>query len=721
LLGALIFALFLVPVLASFFFRRGYTEWENPLLRWSRPIYARILRNLLHYRWVVAITAITLLGGIIVIIVPRLGIEFLPYMDEGVVWVRANFPEGTSLEKTSAYGAEIRKILLEYPDIKTVSVQAGRNDSGTDPFPPSRLEMMVIPKPREEWTTFKTKREMLLGIGGRLRKEFPTTRFNFTQPIIDSVTEDTNGTSADLAVEFTGPDSNELLKLARRGVELLKKVPGAMDVNIEQEGPQPQLLIVPDRAKCARYNVRIEDVTRLINTAMGGEPIGSLFEGEKKFDIVVKFDRKYMNSEEAVKRLPVNTQGGTAVPLADVATIETVDGQTLIAREGGRRRLTVRCDIVGRDQGGFVAEAQELFETEITVPEGYRMNWLGMFENLERARKHFFVLIPVSIAVIFGLLVFTFKSYRAAILLLSLVPFSFVGGALALYFRGMNLNVSTGVGFAALFGVSLMDGVLMVKAITSLRQRENTLDDAIVQGALSRIRPILMTALVAMLGLLPASLSTGLGSDVQRPLATVIVWGLFSAMLLTLFVVPVSYRIFAPPLPKAPAAEPSDVAEFVEPLPDVSAVDVVAIIEYLAHQRGETDVFRMAGETHREFNQTVAIVKAAEMLDLVETPGQKVILTGLGQSFAQATPEDRKTLWRQQLLMLGLFRELYDIVRQQPERAIDRDFVLETIVFRMPYENYERVFNTLIRWSRFGELFVYDEGTQQLRLGEKVT
>jgi cobalt-zinc-cadmium resistance protein CzcA len=548
LAGSLLFALFVIPALAVLLFRNGYHEWENPLLRWSRPVYALTLRALFAVRWFVVSGVVIGVTAVVVLVGPRLGFEFLPYMDEGTIWVRANFPEGSSLEQTSAYGRRLREIAAEFPDIRFATVQAGRNDDGTDPFPPSRVEMMIGPKKRSEWTQFRTKQQLLAALGKRYREEFPTTRFNFTQPIIDNVTEDTNGTSANLAVEFTGPDSEKLLELARRTADLLKTIPGNQDVAIEQEGPQPQLVIQPDRQLCARYNVRIEDVAKLVNMAIGGEPVGTQYQADRKFDIVARLDRQTKDSVAAIGRLPVYTAEGLPVPLFQVAKIEVMDGQTLIAREGGRRRITVRCDIVGRDQGGFVSDAQAKFEVEIAplVPPGYRVGWLGMFENLARARTHFAYLIPLTVAILFGLLLVTFGSIRAALLVLMGIPFACIGGVLALYIRGMHANVSTGVGFCALFGIAIMDGVLMVRGITVLREHGMALRDAIVQGAQERLRPILMTAIVAILGLLPASLATGLGSDVQRPLATVIVWGLFSSTALTLFVVPVLYYLFAP-------------------------------------------------------------------------------------------------------------------------------------------------------------------------------
>lgn len=543
--GALLFALFVLPALARIIYRLGYDEWENPLLKYCRPLYATVVRGMTRMRWITLSAVFAVLAFVGIQIVPNLGIEFLPYMDEGVVWVRANFPEGTSLEQTSAFGRRIREIAKEFQDVKFVSVQAGRNDSGTDPFPPSRLEIMIGPRP--EWTEFRSKQELVAAIGARLREEFPTTRFNFTQPIIDSVTEDTNGTSANLAVEFSGTNSETLLELGQAAVDLLRKVPGATDVNIEQEGPQPQLVVIPDRALCARYNIRIEDVTNVINTALGGAPVGMLYEGERRFDIVVRVDRQALSSPQSVAAIPIHSVDGLPVPLGQVAGIELVDGQTLIARENGRRRITVRCDIVGRDQGTFVREAQRQFEATLRkdVPAGYRVAWLGMFENLERAKNHFALVIPITIAIICLLLWMTFRSVKAAILLVASLPFALIGGVVALWWRGMNLNVSTGVGFAALFGVSIMNGVLMVRSIMALQSEGRDRHDAIIQGALECLRPILLASLVAILGLLPASLATGLGSDVQRPLATVIVWGLFSSTILTLFVVPVLYELLA--------------------------------------------------------------------------------------------------------------------------------------------------------------------------------
>lgn len=488
LIGALLFALLAIPVLIAFVFRNGYEELHNPVIEWITRLYTRSVEALLNARWLTLTVSFVVVMAVTLQVVPKLGFEFLPYMDEGVIWVRANFPEGTAIEQTNLYALRIREVIREFEDIQFVSCQAGRNDSGTDPFPASRLETMVGPKPLHQWKQFHTKQEMIAALGKRLRTEFPTTRFNFTQPIIDSVTEDTNGTSANLAIEVSGPDAEVLLDLAKQSVDVLRAVPGSVDVNIEQEGPQPQLVITPDRELCAQHNVRIQDLTTIINTAIGAQPIGLLFEGERRFDIVARFDRDKMRSPEAIGRLPVFTSSGIPVPLQEVAKIELRDGQTIIARQDGRRRLTVRSDIVGRDQGSFVQEAQRHFAERVKVPAGYEIAWLGMFENLSRAQGHFLIVMPITIVLIYALLLVTFRSQSAALLLLASVPFAFVGAVLGLYVRGMNLNVSTAVGFAALFGVSIMNGVLMVRAIAEGQDAGLSKRNAILDGAQNCLR-----------------------------------------------------------------------------------------------------------------------------------------------------------------------------------------------------------------------------------------
>lgn len=545
LLGSVLFTLFVIPVIAAWLFRKGFMDWENPLLAWLRPHYARLLRSLLGGRWAILSLSLCLLVLVGVKIVPNLGFDFLPTLDEGVMWVRANCPEGLAIDETSRTGSELRSIIGSHPDVAFVTSQAGRNDTGTDPFLPSRIEMMVGLKPMGQWQA-SSKREIVAELGKNLRAEYPTIRFNFTQPIIDSVTEATNGTSANLAVEFSGDRPLVLQDLARQTVEILREVPGAIDVAIEQEGLAPQFRIEVDRARCARFGVSVADVNRLINTALGGEPLDTFYENERRFGIVSRFDPKFVRSPKSIGLLPVFNNEKMPVPLESVARFSVEDGETMIARENSRRRITVRCDITGRDQGGFVTEAKQRFAEKLKPPADVRVRWIGMFENLERATAHFSWVIPVTLGMVFLLLITTFGRFREAFLVMLCVPFACVGGVLALYVRGMTLNVSSGVGFAALFGVSIMNGVVIVEWITELRKRGMDRDEAILNGAQGRLRPVLMASLVAILGLLPASVARGLGSDVQRPLATVIVWGLTCTLMMTMFLLPVFYRLFGP-------------------------------------------------------------------------------------------------------------------------------------------------------------------------------
>ncbi len=546
LLGALLIALYLVPVLASFFFSRNNPVKPHSLFDWFLKIYSRILPQILKHSRLVVFSAVTLFALVMLLIFPRLGTEFLPYMDEGGFWLRGNFPEGISLRENHYYANRVRDLVRSFKEVKYCTSQTGRNDMGSDPFPTDRNEFDIILQPRDQWVDYHNKLDLEAAIRSKLEAEFPTAHFNLTQPIIDSVTEDTNGTSANLAVEIVGGQSSDLVKLRDLGeqtVDLLKKIPGSVNVNIEQEGPQPELQIRIDKSKLAHYGLAIADVNNVINTAVGGLPVGQLWEGERSFSIKTKYAPEFIDTPEKIGRLAVFNSNAEPIPLAQVADIKVVDGQTQIAREDGKRRQTVRCDIRGRSQGDFVAEAKKRFAAEIPLPDGYSVEWMGLFENLERAQKHFALLIPLTVGIIFAILFLTFGSPLRAGLVLLAIPFAMVGSTIALYVRGMHLSVSAGVGMTSLFGVAAMHGVLMVSYISQLREDGLGLDAAILKGATLRLRPVLMTALVAIIGLIPASLATDVGSDVQRPIATVVVWGLFSSAFLTLIVMPALYKI----------------------------------------------------------------------------------------------------------------------------------------------------------------------------------
>jgi cobalt-zinc-cadmium resistance protein CzcA len=543
LLGSMLLALTLIPVLATYLFRNGARGWQNPVLARLEWGYERLLSLAMRrVGVVVALAAVVVLGAFA--LGGTLGSEFLPQLDEGTIWVRANFPAGISLEKSAELATRIRAILRQFPEVQLVSSQTGRNDSGTDPYGPNRNEFFVSLKPYDTWPVIRPKSALIEDFSTRLRAEIPGAFFSFTQPIIDNVTEAVTGSPADLAVIIGGPDLAELRRYANQALAVIREVPGAADASLEQEANQAQLRIDIDRQAVARYGVRVHDVQDLIELAIGGRAVSTLFEGERRFQITVRFIPEARVDTTAIENILIMTRDGGRVPLSQLATVRISDGATIIARRENRRQISVRTNIRGRDQGSFVAEAQRRFEQAVKLPPGYRVEWGGQFENLQRARRRLTVILPVTIAIIFALLFFAFRSAVDAGLVLMNVPFSLVGGIVALYLRHINLSVSAAVGFISLFGVAVMSGVLVVAEINRRRQEPGVpVESAIVQGALAQLRPVLMMILVALFGMVPAARATGIGSDVQRPLATVVVGGLLSTLLLTLLVLPSLYYL----------------------------------------------------------------------------------------------------------------------------------------------------------------------------------
>jgi cobalt-zinc-cadmium resistance protein CzcA len=540
LLGSLLISLTLIPVLATYFFRRGATTWENPVLRWAYDRYERILQRAVPRSGLVVTLAFGCVAGACVL-AAFLGTEFLPQLDEGVLWIRANLPPGISLVKSAEVAQDMRQLILQSPEVKLVSSQTGRNDSGTDPFGPNRNEFLVALHPYEQWPAGKRKLDLVEELRGRLGAHIPGATLNFTQPIIDTVTESVTGSSADLAVILIGNDLAVLRQLAQRTLAVIRSIPGAADSAIEQEADQAQLRILLDRRRLARYGLNVEDVQTIIELAIGGRPLSTLFEGERRFDIVARYNPAARTSAEALGSLLVRSPEGMRIPMSELADIRVVNGATIIARRGNQRQITVRTNIRGRDQGGFVRDAQRRFEREIRLPEGYRVEWGGQFENLERARRRLSVVMPVTVALIFALLFATFGSALEAGMVLMSVPFSLVGGVVLLWLRGINLSVSAAVGFVSLFGVAVMSGVLLIAEISQRRQCSSSLEQAVIEGAKAKCRPVLMMVIVALLGMIPAARAVGIGSDVQRPLATVVVGGLASTLVLTLLALPSLY------------------------------------------------------------------------------------------------------------------------------------------------------------------------------------
>lgn len=543
LLGSLICALTLIPVLATFLFRGGASPWHNPLMTWLAARYEWLLRRLLRGPVAVAMAAVLIIGFSL-LLGARLGTEFLPQLDEGVIWIRANLPPGTSLEKSARVADEMRALVKRHPEVLLVSSQSGRNDSGTDPFGPNRNEFLIVPKPYSAWPAGRTKGDLVSDLRNELNRDIPGITLNFTQPIIDTVTESVTGSSADLAVIISGPDLAELRRLATETLVMLRKVLGAADMSIEQEADQPGLRIQIDRTRIARFGLNVDDIATIIESALGGAPIGTVFEGDRRFDLTVRYSPDARGDIGRIGQIIVRTSDGGRIPLSDLADVRIVNGASIIARRDNQRAVAVRTNIVGRDQGGFVAEAQRRFDRDVKLPPGYRVNWGGQFENLERARRRLYIILPVTVAIIFSLLFFAFGSTSSAALVLLNVPFSVVGGVLLLYLRDIHLSVSAAVGFISLFGVAVMSGVLFISEINRRRQEEDTgLEDAVVLGAKYQLRPLLILILVALLGMVPAATAVGIGSDVQRPLATVVVGGLSSTLFLTLLALPALYYL----------------------------------------------------------------------------------------------------------------------------------------------------------------------------------
>jgi cobalt-zinc-cadmium resistance protein CzcA len=541
LVGSLLLTLTMIPVLATYVFRRGRNGWENPILVWAFRRYRTILERTLPRSGRVAGIAFAVVVAAL-LIATFLGTEFLPQLDEGVIWIRANLPPGTSLAKSAEIAGDMRQLIRQSGEVKLVSSQTGRNDSGTDPFGPNRNELLVALKPYDQWPSGKNKAHLVDELSRRLQDHIPGATLNFTQPIIDTVTESVTGSSADLAVIIAGSDLSELRRIAAKTLDVVRMVPGAVDTAIEQESDQAQLRILINRQKLARYAINVEDVDNLIELAVGGKPASTMFEGERRFDITVRYIPEARTDITDLKNILVHTADGGRVPLSELAQVQVVNGASIIARRENERQITVRTNIRGRDQGSFVAEAQKLFAANISLPSGYRVEWGGQFENLERARNRLIVILPVTIALIFALLFFAFGSTTYAGMVLMNVPFSLVGGVVALWLRGINLSVSAAVGFISLFGVAVMSGVLVVAAINQERQiAGRTLLDAVVEGATGQVRPVLMMVLAALLGMVPAATAIGIGSDIQRPLATVVVGGLMSTLLLTLLALPSMY------------------------------------------------------------------------------------------------------------------------------------------------------------------------------------
>ena len=540
LLGALSVALLLIPGLAYAIYRKPQKVYHNKVLTRMNTAYRRHTGSLLESPRKVFVGMAAVLAAVIVMII-TVGKDFLPNLDEGGIWIQVQTPPGISLEKSTEMANTFRNKMKEFDEVTYVMTQMGRDDEGAEAFTSSHIEVCIGLKPYSEWKWGKRKEDLINQMADTIAR-MPGYKVGFSQPIIDMVMDQIAGSHSDLALKIYGEDLVEDRRIADEIVQLIAGIPGAADVLIEQEPPLPQLQITADREKAAYYGVNISDIAEWVETAIGGRAVSQVYIGNRVYDVTCRFREVVRDTPEKIAALTLTTASGARIPLSAVAEIHTHLGASFISREMGRRQLTIRVNLRGKDLTTFLGEADALIRDQVQYDHTkHSLKWDGQFENQRRAYTRLAVIIPFVLAIMFILLYGAFRSFRQAGLLIALLPLALFGGLLALNLRGMTFNVSSAVGFIALFGLTIQNGVIMISHINHLRQRGTPLREAVIEGASHRLRPVLMTATVAILGLLPASLATGIGSDVQRPLATVIVYGLLFSTIITLYILPTLY------------------------------------------------------------------------------------------------------------------------------------------------------------------------------------
>lgn len=541
--ASLLVALMVIPALATFVFKHGIKEKESPLLRPIEKQYRQRLTQALAHKSRIVITAIVLFIGSIVLL-PFLGTEFVPELEEGTLNVRVTLAPSTNLNTALAVAQKLEQQLIEFPEVIYAASRVGRPELGGDPEPLSNIEIYVGLKPVNEWTSADNRKELQILMEEKMAV-MPGLLFNFSQPIATRVDELLSGVKAQLAIKLFGPD---LAVLASKGKEietLVKNIEGTRGVAIEQIEGEAQLVVRPDRDKLARFGIPVDQVMSLVSDAIGGQEAGQVIKGNERYDIYVRLAESQRNNINAIRSLILQATDGAWVRLGDVATVQIEAGPPQIRRDDVQRRVVIQANVEGRDMGGLVAEIDQRIRSQIKLPVGYSVVFGGQFENQQRAQARLMIVVPLSLGLIFLLLYFAFNSVGQALLIMLNVPLALIGGIAALFFSGQYLSVPGSIGFIALFGVAVLNGVVMVNAINQRLEGGTSLQDAVFEGALSRLRPVLMTAFIAALGLIPMLLATGVGSEVQRPLATVVVGGLFSSTLLTLFVLPVLFAAFS--------------------------------------------------------------------------------------------------------------------------------------------------------------------------------
>ena len=562
LLGSLILSLTLVPTLCTFFLKQEPLDHDPFHIRWLKQFYLVTLKPCVQRPWFVVLVALAALGGSLAL-VPRIGTEFLPSLDEGSIAVQTFRIPSISLPQSLALQTEAEKLLKRFPEVIDVVSKTGRADIASDPMGVELSDVIVTLKPHEEWTTTKSKEELVEKMREALA-ELPGVASSFSQPIALRVDELVSGVKSAIGIKIFGDDL-AVLKLKGEAVaRVLGKVPGATDINVEKVSGLAYLEIEIDRDKIARYGINVADIQGVIETAIGGKEATKVYEGLKVFGLAVRFPEAARDDVETIKEILIPSPGGALIPLGQLAKVTVSEGPAQISREMGQRRIVIECNVTGRDLGGFVAEAQAKIDAAVKLPAGYFITWGGQFENQQRAMKRFAIVVPITIAAIFLLLFSSFNSVKQAVLIILNIPFALIGGIVALIVGEFNLSVSASVGFIALFGVAVLNGVVMVSYFNELRREGMKVGLAVIEGAVLRLRPVLITASVAALGLIPMLFATGPGSEIQKPLAAVVIGGLVSSTLLTLYLLPTLYRVFERderPVPEIQLPEPPSTQE----------------------------------------------------------------------------------------------------------------------------------------------------------------
>jgi len=562
LLGALVFSMLVAPVLSSLLFSESVHEWRNPVMDYLKKSYRHAVKWAIEHRLVtVGVAAFGVAFAVYLTVGGVIGSEFLPHLDEGTLWVRGTLAPSTGPSEGVRLANQARIVLCSFPEVPQCTSQVGRPDDGTDTTGFFNTEYFVDLKPREQWRpVFHQDKERLIAAMSRELEKIPGVIWNFSQPISDNMEEAVSGVKGELATKIYGEDLKVLEEKADQIVAVMRQVKGIEDLGVFRVLGQPNLEVTVDRAQAARHQINVADVQDAIQTAVGGNALTQVLQGEQRYDLVMRYLPQYRNTREAIESIRLLAPSGERVSLAQLCKIEVRDGASEIYREENQRYIAIKYSVRGRDLGGAVEESIAKVNAQVQLPRGYHVDWEGEYESEKRAEARLFLIVPLTVLFIFGLLYTMFRSFKWALLILANVAVAPIGGLLALLITGTHFSVSSGVGFLALFGVSVQVGVIMLEYINQLRARGHMIEDAAIEGAVLRLRPIIMTMLVATLGLLPAALSHGIGSDSQRPFAIVIVGGLVSDLIMSVILLPTLYVWIARDGDKLPQPE----GEFVE-------------------------------------------------------------------------------------------------------------------------------------------------------------